>query len=182
MTYTLKSARYANEDHSSAIIDTEEDGHVAISAVDTPEHWKHLHESGMEIAPHEGPTLDQLKQAALNQLEKDAQKVRDKIVTPGMSDVYAAKKAEAIECLDDPDPKRVRYPLVAASIGSDVKQTGDEFTDLKNAAAFIVDRANTCRHLLGDVESLRLWGKRAIEVCQSKDELDAVLGQIRWPA
>lgn len=39
MTYTILSATYANDDHTAAVILTEESGVVAASEVDTPELW-----------------------------------------------------------------------------------------------------------------------------------------------
>lgn len=42
MRYTIKTASWANEDKSSAVINTEEVGHKAISAVDTSEAWAGL--------------------------------------------------------------------------------------------------------------------------------------------
>ena len=39
MTYRIRSARWGNEDKTSAVILTDEVGHVAISALDTPEEW-----------------------------------------------------------------------------------------------------------------------------------------------
>lgn len=39
MTYTLKSARFANPENTAAVIDTKEAGAVIVSAADTPEEW-----------------------------------------------------------------------------------------------------------------------------------------------
>jgi hypothetical protein len=38
-TYTIISAQYANPDHTSAVIITEEAAAVAISEIDTPDLW-----------------------------------------------------------------------------------------------------------------------------------------------
>lgn len=40
MTWTIRSARWGNDDHTSAVVLSGEVGHVAISEVDTPEEWK----------------------------------------------------------------------------------------------------------------------------------------------
>jgi len=39
VTYTIISARYANPEHTAALLMTEEAASVAISAADTPEEW-----------------------------------------------------------------------------------------------------------------------------------------------
>ena len=55
MSYTIKTASWANEDNSAAIINTEEVGHKAISKVDTPEAWDDLQAwvaAGNVIRPH----------------------------------------------------------------------------------------------------------------------------------
>lgn len=39
MSYTIKSAAYANADHTAAIVDTEEAAAVLLSAKDTPRDW-----------------------------------------------------------------------------------------------------------------------------------------------
>lgn len=39
MTYTIKTASWGNEDNTSAILNTEEVGHVCISERDTPQEW-----------------------------------------------------------------------------------------------------------------------------------------------
>jgi len=39
MTYTILSAQWGNAEQSSAVIRTQEVGHVAISERDTPEEW-----------------------------------------------------------------------------------------------------------------------------------------------
>jgi hypothetical protein len=42
MTYAILSARYADESHQTAVIETAEAGSVAISSVDTPAEWAAL--------------------------------------------------------------------------------------------------------------------------------------------
>jgi len=39
MTYTIRSAQWGNEAHTSAVIDTVEVNNVAISLADTPQEW-----------------------------------------------------------------------------------------------------------------------------------------------
>lgn len=42
MSYTIRSARFANPEHSAAVADTVEAAHVALSAADTPAAWAAL--------------------------------------------------------------------------------------------------------------------------------------------
>jgi hypothetical protein len=39
MTWTIKAAMWGNEDHTSAVLVSEEVGRVAVSEVDTPQEW-----------------------------------------------------------------------------------------------------------------------------------------------
>lgn len=66
MSYTFLSAQYANPDHTSAVAVTAEAAAVALSAVDTPEHWAALHAWGTPSAfvpppPPPAPTLAELQ-------------------------------------------------------------------------------------------------------------------------
>jgi hypothetical protein len=49
--YTVRSARYANADHTGLVAQTNEAGAVVVSKADTPAMWDHIHSSGMRIAP-----------------------------------------------------------------------------------------------------------------------------------
>ena len=42
MTYTILSAKFANPEHTAAVIETEEAGAVLVSAADTPELWAEM--------------------------------------------------------------------------------------------------------------------------------------------
>lgn len=55
MSYTITSARYADAESQSAIIETAEAGAVAISAVDTPAEWEAMLASDVKIAPYSSP-------------------------------------------------------------------------------------------------------------------------------
>lgn len=55
MSYTILSARYANEDHTAAVIETKESGSVAISEVDTPQAWAEL--AGVEVSDYVAPEI-----------------------------------------------------------------------------------------------------------------------------
>lgn len=154
-----------------------------VETVEVPDHvfgaWRQNQDGTFSPPPE---NLEEAKRFALMTHEAQARDAKAKIVTPSMEALYLSKRLEAVECLDDPEPSRDRYKLLGASIGADVPDTGNIANDLRAAAGLILTRNAECTGALSDVESLRLWGKRAIEVCQSKDELDAVLGQIRWPA
>lgn len=54
MTYRIKAARYANVEHTSAVIRTKEAGDVAISEKDTPEEWAAMLERG-DVKPYQPP-------------------------------------------------------------------------------------------------------------------------------
>ncbi len=59
MTYTILSARFANEQSTAAVIATAEAGDVLISQVDTPELWSRL--AGVEVAPYPQATPEQIQ-------------------------------------------------------------------------------------------------------------------------
>lgn len=48
---TIRGARFANEDHSAAVLDTTEAADVLISASDTPELWAQMLACGVAVAP-----------------------------------------------------------------------------------------------------------------------------------
>lgn len=54
--YTISSARYANEENTAAVVETEEAGAVALSAVDTPAEWQVLLNSGVSVQAYAPPT------------------------------------------------------------------------------------------------------------------------------
>lgn len=53
--YTFKSAVYANEQNTAVVADTEENAHVLLSEVDTPDEWKALMESKVKISAFSEP-------------------------------------------------------------------------------------------------------------------------------
>ena len=57
MRYTIKSAQYANAEHTAAVIDTVEAAHVVISKVDTPKEWSEMLAWGMpaDFVPDQEP-------------------------------------------------------------------------------------------------------------------------------
>lgn len=57
-TYTILSARFANVDHSAAIIITKEAAAVLISEVDTPDLWSAMLASGVPAAYEAAPVLE----------------------------------------------------------------------------------------------------------------------------
>ena len=68
MSYTIKTASWANEDNSAAIINTEEVGHKAISKADTPDAWDDLQAwvaAGNVIRPYGEGTAYKAAQAKL---------------------------------------------------------------------------------------------------------------------
>ncbi len=42
MTYIIKSARFANAEHTAVVADTVEVAHVVLSAADTPREWARI--------------------------------------------------------------------------------------------------------------------------------------------
>ena len=51
VAYTIRSARYANEQQTAAVINTVEDADVLVSLEDTPELWAQMLASGVTIEP-----------------------------------------------------------------------------------------------------------------------------------
>lgn len=51
----IRSARYANADHSAMVVDSEEAGPIALSAADTPEAWAAILASGIPISAYVAP-------------------------------------------------------------------------------------------------------------------------------
>lgn len=55
MSYAILSAAYANPEHTAAIVQTPDRGAVALSVVDTPEHWAALMASGVVVSSFTPP-------------------------------------------------------------------------------------------------------------------------------
>lgn len=57
MTYTIRSAQWGNEENTSAVIFTKENGAVAISQNDTPDEWANFAEFRKTNAVASMPTF-----------------------------------------------------------------------------------------------------------------------------
>jgi hypothetical protein len=53
--YTIRSARFANEENTAAVIDTVETGAKLISSRDTPAIWRQMLDSGVAIERYRAP-------------------------------------------------------------------------------------------------------------------------------
>lgn len=67
----IVSAKYANLDHTSAIVATADDGACAISQADTPEVWAQLLASDITIEPFDSDPLATARAAKWEQIKAD---------------------------------------------------------------------------------------------------------------
>lgn len=72
MTYTIRGARWGSPEHTSAVVLSEEVGHVAISAMDAPEEWAAFLEWAKSNPVGDSPTKPLLepKKSRLELLEE----------------------------------------------------------------------------------------------------------------
>jgi hypothetical protein len=88
MTYTILSAQYANEDHSAAVIQTEEAGGVLVSEADTPDLWAAMMAWGAPSSfnPSPGPADITFKSDIFDRCANDteAQTILDGVAAKGV--------------------------------------------------------------------------------------------------
>ena len=122
-----------------------------------------------------GPPLEALKAAAAAEIDAQAEKQRQRYLTPGAGQalVYERKRAEALRIVDDPSPDAADYPFLAAEIGI--------------TAATLVDVAAVVRTLAGQwasaaaaIEAARLGAKAAIAAATTPPAIRAA-AQVAWP-
>jgi hypothetical protein len=153
--YTVMSAAYANAGHTSAIIQTEEAGAVAISSADTPDLWAQLHASGLaiedfSIAPIYA-TLEEAKAAKQAEIKDECDKEVEVIrATYPDAEVlsWAKQETEARALVADPNAETVLIDSIAEGRSMDRMELATRIIAKADAFAAISGAAIGKRQLL----------------------------------
>jgi len=137
---------------------------------------------GITVEPDPVPVIDidELKASLKSSVKAAARDARAKYTTVDKDRIYDRKAAEALQAMADPAPTKSAYPLLAASIGIEVSDTGNEVNDLKAVADLIRSRILPTAQLDGVVERLELAACKAIREASTVEAAQAA-AQVVWP-
>lgn len=112
-----------------------------------------------------------LRARLLKQADAEAEEVRLQFITPGdgQAMTYQEKYQEAVAFLNDPEIDDEEIPLIVAEVGI----TGDTKADV---ASVVVTMRQQWKMLAAAIESVRLSRKKAINQCETVEELEALPG------
>lgn len=119
--------------------------------------------------------LDEIRAAALENIDQRAESERLRYVTPGSAQtmVYMRKVQEAEAMALDDKPKEVNYPLLSAELGL----TADT---LKEIAAAVIAKRDLWLGIAASIERKRLTAKRDIAAAADEDDMRAVLDALKF--
>lgn len=114
------------------------------------------------------------------EIDRAAGMVRKTYLTdiPGQDTTYDRKRREALVAIDDPSPTETKYPLLFASIGIEVPDTGNPKTDCDAMCALVKNAEDGMAPVGGKIERLRLGGKKAVNEAQTVEDAQAIANQI----
>lgn len=142
-----------------------------------------------EVVEYELPTLDlaALKERLKDQLDRDAEKERQKYITPGFgqSIIYTEKLNQAIEYTRQcraheqnpdttPKPDENAYPLLEAGLND------KDNTFIKVAETIIKAQANWVQ-IGSAIETIRLGAKTEIDNAKTNEAAQSIYDTIKWP-
>ena len=123
-----------------------------------------------------GPSLDALRQRAMEQVDAQAEFQRLALITPGAGQalVYERKRAEAERMAGDANPQPADYPLLAAEVGITAPT-------LAGVGAAVRATASDWIAAAASIEAVRLRAKAAIAAATTPPAIRAA-AQVTWPA
>jgi hypothetical protein len=129
------------------------------------------------VAYANAKTFEDYKTSTMVQIDLEAERARLQFITPGagMAAVYLAKYDEARSAMADSAPTPEKYPILAASIGSDDGQT------LEEVCATVIAVQQQWRYVAGAIEGIRLRAKADIKAAGTLPEVQAIRKGINWP-
>lgn len=130
----------------------------------------------------EPPTLDEVKADLMARIDRQAEAIREKYITPGSGQAltYDRKRREAAASIVDPEPTAEKYPVLAASIGVEVQSTGDLKADFDAIAEIVLGLEQHWAIVAHHIEARRLGGKRTIEAAQTVEDAQAAFDAVDW--
>ena len=127
--------------------------------------------------------LAEAKDTARETIDRMAEREREAYITPGSGQamVYLEKQAEARAFAEDLDPQSGDYPLLEAMIDIDAHPvTGRPVSSLSEAAAVVTILSVAWKAAAVDIEKRRIRAKRAVEVANTVDEVEAAMIDQGW--
>lgn len=139
---------------------------------------------GISIEPDPVPVidLDALKASLKASVDALAENARQKYVTPGasMAMTYDRKRREALQASTDPAPDATKYPVLSASIGLEVPDTGNPKNDFDAISNLVISKEVQWAQLAKQIEILRLGAKKAVDEASTVEAAQAA-AQVVWP-
>lgn len=123
---------------------------------------------------------DALKDEMCERIDAMAAAARSRYVTAGMDLVYDRKRREADYVADaagQADP--IKCPLLVASIGIEVTDTGNVQADLQAVANMVLSKESALASKAGQIEGIRLAGKKAVRAATNEDAAVAAMNAAR---
>lgn len=125
--------------------------------------------------------LAEAKDTARETIDRMAERGREIYITPGSGQamVYLEKQREARAFVDDPDPGD--YPLLEAMVDIDINPDTDlPVASTHEAALLVLAMAGAWKAAAVDIEKRRIRAKRAVEVANTVDEVEAAMIDQGW--
>jgi len=146
-----------------------------------PEHKSYIWTPYTPPVP-DPPTLDEVKAAMLRLVDDQAELCRLKYITPGAGQAltYDRKRREAWQAIDDPSPTVEKYPVLSASIGIEVADTGNAKTDFDAISTLVISMEQAWAALARVIEGKRLGAKAGITTAETVADAQAA-AQVEWP-
>lgn len=98
----------------------------------------------------------------------------------GLARTYDRKRREALQAIDDPSPTAQKYPVLSASIGIEVPDTGNAKTDFDAISNVVIAKELQWAALARRIETLRLMAKKTVDGATSFQDIQTAT-QVEWP-
>jgi len=105
---------------------------------------------------------------------------RGKYTTPGKELVYDRKRREAEKVLEDATPDATKYPLLNASIGQEVPDTGNKKTDFDRIANLVLATESSWAVIAETIETATIGGKASIDAAANVTDAWAAYQAVTW--
>lgn len=120
--------------------------------------------------------LEAARACACDGIDVRAERLRNRVLTPGSGQMaaYQAKEAQARALLQDGTPTEAEYPDIFNEIGITADSAGE-------VAAAVLAAAERWRLRGRAIERARLAGKRAVQAAGDLAGVTAAAGGVAWP-
>lgn len=128
------------------------------------------------------PDMPAIRERLKSDIDRNAETARMKYVTPGAGQAltYDRKRREAMQAIDDLAPTADKYPVLSASIGIEVPNTGNAKSDFDAISSIVIGKELQWAALARVIEVLRLSAKKSVDAASTPDEAESA-AQVTWP-